>query len=249
MAHAKSLCTASELALVKSSSRSEIGKLSAAQLRMKVSRARKLRDKWRDQAMAQRRTTQKSQRARQTEANARSTEKAELFGEVLGRYEVRLAKLETKGQSGDPAKKPMAKRARSATHRAARAVARDSLKDARLELGGRKKAKPPAPAKTKSPVAMEPKALDVATEAAESTTAPSRSTKRKTGQGKLAASGIGMTALESARAVQGLRVTKGKQLRATTAAKGDRLKAAGKRRIQMHASARGRRRQGKRDAR
>ncbi len=44
-ARAKQLCTASELTLVKSSSRSEICKLSAARLRQKITRARKLRDK------------------------------------------------------------------------------------------------------------------------------------------------------------------------------------------------------------
>ena len=71
----------------------------------------------------------------------------------------------------------------------------------------------------------------------------------KTGQGKLAASGVGLSAVESARAVQGLRVTKGKQLRAQAAAKRNRLQAAGIVRIQKNASARNKRRQGKRDAR
>ena len=101
LAQAKSICTASELALVSVSKQNKLGKLSAAQLRMKVSRARKLRDKWRDQAEKQRRETQAAQRARQASANARSAEKANLFGEVLGQFEVQLAKLEAKGAKFD----------------------------------------------------------------------------------------------------------------------------------------------------
>jgi hypothetical protein len=168
---------------------------------------------------------------------------------VLARFEAQLAKLESKGEKSRPAPKRPPKRARSATHRAGRADIRAELKEERAAMGGRKKPKPLAPAKSKPPVAESPDPEIDETEGTEAPAAPSRPPARKTGQGKLAASGVGMTALESARAVQGLRVTKGKQLRATTAAKQDRLKAAGKRRIQMHVSARTRRKQGKRDAR
>ena len=58
MVRAKALCSNSELALVKSSTRQEIGRHSAARLRQKETRARKLRDKWRDQAAGQRRASQ-----------------------------------------------------------------------------------------------------------------------------------------------------------------------------------------------
>ena len=85
VAQAKSLCTAGELSLVKASTRNEIGKLSVVQVRQKVDRARNLRDKWRDQSRDQRRATQSKQRSRETGANARSGEKATLFGEVLAR--------------------------------------------------------------------------------------------------------------------------------------------------------------------
>jgi hypothetical protein len=68
-------------------------------------------------------------------------------------------------------------------------------------------------------------------------------------QAKRASTGAGLGAIESARSIQGLRVTKEKQRGAKAAAKQDRLKTAGIVRTQMHASARTKRRQGKRDAR
>jgi hypothetical protein len=88
---AKSLCNASELALVKSSAQQEIANLSEPKLRLSVERARKLRDKWRHQANMQQRKTQKKLQARKTDANARSVEKAEIFDEVLNRFAAQLA--------------------------------------------------------------------------------------------------------------------------------------------------------------
>jgi hypothetical protein len=249
LTQAKPLCNSSELSLVKASTRTEIGKLSVVQVRQKVDRARKLRDKWRDQSRDQRRATQSAQRSRQTDANARSAEKAELFGEVLARFEAQLAKLESKGEQSRPAPKRLPKRARSAKHRSDRADVRAELKEERAAMGGRKKPKPPKPTKSKPPVAPPPQSDVEEAESAEAPTAPARPPKRKAGQGKLAASGVGMSALESARAVQGLRVTKGKQLRAKAAAKKSRLQASGLLRIQKNTSAMNKRRQGKRDAR
>ena len=83
LAQAKSLCNAGELALVRHSTRNEIGKLSAAMLRQKIKRARDLRDKWTDQARGQRRASQAAQKTRAVDANARSAEKAELFSQAL----------------------------------------------------------------------------------------------------------------------------------------------------------------------
>jgi hypothetical protein len=248
-AQAKSLCTASELNLVMASTRREIGQYSAPQLRQKIARARNLRDKWQDQSKGQRRTTQAAQGARQITAGARSTEKAELFAEVLQRFEAQYARLEAKGAPTGPKPQGMPRRVRSATHRATRAVVRDALKDSQRELSSKKKSaakldksKKPGPAST---------AAEQAVEAESARTAASKPTKpaKKSGQGKLATAGVGMTAVESARGVQGLRVTKGKQLRAKTAAKQNRLKEGGVLRAQMHASSRTKRRQGKRDAR
>ena len=95
MSQAKSLCNASELALVAASSRSQLSSLTASQLRQKVTRARNLRDKWRDQFERQRRAAQSKQAARQTSASARSAKKAQLChlggaGVFLGQFLQRL---------------------------------------------------------------------------------------------------------------------------------------------------------------
>jgi hypothetical protein len=253
LAQAKSLCTASELTLVKASTRNEIGRFSVVQIRQKVDRARKLRDKWRDQSRSQRRAAQSAQRSRQTGANARSAEKAELFGEVLARFEAKLGSLKAEGQKSRPAPKRLPTRARSATHRADRADIRAELKEERSAMGDRKKPKPPKPTKSKPPAAA-PLTIDEAFQTAEGPTTTQRPPQPsiptiKAGQGKRAHAGLGLTAIESAREFQGLHVTRGKQLRASTAAKKSHLQASGLMRIQKNASASNKRRQAKRDAR
>ncbi len=249
LAQAKSLCTAGELTLVKASTRNEIGKYSVVQIRQKTDRARKLRDKWRDQAEKQQRATQTARRARQVDSSVRSADKAQLFAEVLSRFEAQLALLESTGDKGRPAPKRLPARARSATHRAGRANIRAELEEERLALGGRKTTGTDVPVKPKPPaVAITEEAV---TETDLATTRPSKPTleTRKTGRGKRAPVGTGLAALTSARELQGLRTTKGKQLRARSAAKQSRLQASGLMRVQQNAAARNRRAQGKRDAR
>ena len=246
----KALCNASELSLVRLSARTELVKLSPAQLKQKVARARALRDKWNDQARTQRRATQAAQRARQTDDNARSAEKAEIFGEVLTRFETQLAKVEAKGVSAGAAgaaKKKLAPRTRSATHRADRAEVRDLLKEKRLALKEKgKAAKPKASPKTSKPpverVAVFPEATGESNAGAQEpgTTATTKS-KKKAGT-------AGLTAMQAARELQGLRVTKAQQLRATTTAKQARLRASGIMRVQKSTSAANKRRQAKRDS-
>jgi hypothetical protein len=239
-ARAKVLCNANELSLISASSRNEIGKLTPAQLKQKITRARILRDKWTDQARSQRRATQSAQRSRQTSANARSAEKAELFAAALTKFESQLTKLEAKGKPPGAAPKKLAPRARSATHRADRAEIRDVLKEKKLTLKQKKK---PAKPKTTKP-ALEPVAVfpePRATEAEEPAPVVAVPKQRN--------SHPHLTALQAAREIQGLRVTKGQQLRASAAAKQSRLKARGIVRIQKNASANNKRRQAKRDAR
>lgn len=256
IAQAKSLCTASELTLARASTRNEIGRYSVVQIRQKLERARKLSDKWRDQSRSQGRATKATKRTRPTDPNARSAEKAQLFREVVARFEEQLATLESKGPKGKPAPKRLPKRARSATHRAGRADIRAELKEERAAMGGRKKpkpAKPKKPAKSKRP-ATPPITIEEAfgmTGESATSERPAKPTipAAKTGKGKRAHAGLGMSALESAREFQHLRVTKGKQLRATTAAKNSRLQASGLIRVQKNASASNKRRQAKRDSR
>ena len=89
---AKALCSGAELALVKASSKQEIGAHTAARLKQKQARARKLRDKWRDQVASQRRTAKTKTGAAEGDKN--SAEKAELFDEVLARFTAQLEKAE-----------------------------------------------------------------------------------------------------------------------------------------------------------
>jgi hypothetical protein len=246
LAQAKSLCNASELALVRHSTRNEIGKLSAALLRQKIKRARDLRDKWTDQARGQRRATQAAQRARAVDANARSAEKAKLFGQALSQFESQLTKLEAKGKSAGARPKKIEPRVRSAGHRAERAEIRDSLKQDKLELKSaakKWKAKMTTPAVEKMPATEEPAVEGVSEK-------PVRLGKPKiAGRGKKAPASAGLTALQAAREVQGLHVTKGSQLNASMAAKQSRLKARGLVRIQKSTSAANKRQQAKQDSR
>jgi len=247
IARAKALCNTAELKLLRASTKSEVSKLSASQLKQKVSRARTLRDKWNDQARKQRRTAQSAQRTRQAEGNARSLEKAALFADALARFETQLAKLESKGKVAGPVIRKMSPRTRSATHRADRAEIRDVLKEKKLILKTSKKktAAKPKPAKP-APVAVFPDLTEIEGQPSEAATPAIRTRPSK---GKKSHAGAGMSAIESARELQGLRVSKGQQLNARTAAKQTRLRASGIVRIQKNASAVNKRRQAKRDSR
>lgn len=96
-AQAQKLCNDSELQLVVASMADEVVKLTAAQLRSKITRARTLRDKntdlFRRQTTATRSATN-SKRGNTGVANQRTEQKARLFDETLKRLEVRLAKVE-----------------------------------------------------------------------------------------------------------------------------------------------------------
>lgn len=127
---ARQICTKAELDLVLQSTTRNIGNLDAKQLKAAIRRARTMRDKWRDLAKSQTRGTKADNPAKLGTANARSGEKAQLFDEVLGRFEKRLSKVDpsTQGASAD-SKKP-AKKTRAAAHRAGRADARGTLNEA-----------------------------------------------------------------------------------------------------------------------
>lgn len=97
-AQAQKLCNESELQLVIASMADEVVKLTAAQLRSKVARARTLRDKntdlFRRQSAAIRAATS-AKRGSTGVANQRTEQKARLFDETLKRLETRLNKLES----------------------------------------------------------------------------------------------------------------------------------------------------------
>lgn len=111
---AERLCTATEFSLVKAAVAPAIRELDSKQLATHVTRARRARDKQRDLLKRQRldsreRTGQKS--GRSGDANARTREKAELFAEVLERFEARVEVVgagEARGMTGKKAAKKKA---------------------------------------------------------------------------------------------------------------------------------------------
>jgi hypothetical protein len=94
--HARRLCTDAEYALFTASLGDELGELTLAQLRSKIQRTRKLRDKYRDLLKRQRlanRARTGTKKGDRVDSNARTSDKAKLFDEALGRFETRAAKL------------------------------------------------------------------------------------------------------------------------------------------------------------
>lgn len=133
-AQARRLATASELELVDASKRGALTKLSPAELRRNVSRTRALRDKWREQAEKQRRQAQHQTGQRETAESGRTRKKAELFAEVLRRFEEQLQKTGASGEAAGrrPAGKTPSRAARTRAHRDKRAGLKAALENRRL---------------------------------------------------------------------------------------------------------------------
>jgi hypothetical protein len=98
-AQAKEICTKQEFELVEASFRPEVTTLTAAQLRSKVERTRKLQDKFRDLSRQQGRGG-KEAGSRHDGSNARTERKAKLFVETRERFEKRLAHVEAREEDG-----------------------------------------------------------------------------------------------------------------------------------------------------
>jgi hypothetical protein len=93
---ARPLCTNAEYTLFTSSLAGGVTELTPAQLRSKIERTRKLRDKYRDLFKRQRlanRARTGTRMGERPDTNERTRDKATLFDETLGRFEARAAKL------------------------------------------------------------------------------------------------------------------------------------------------------------
>jgi hypothetical protein len=145
---ARELCTEPEFALVAASRPASLRSLTPRLLRMKVVRARGLRDKFRDLAHRQTREARRKapSRGKAARASTRTVEKAELFAEVLRRFEGRAEKLDLEARTEPTAAvstgRPSARASRAkAPKRAARPPRRgrtrwqaaDARKEAKLE--------------------------------------------------------------------------------------------------------------------
>ncbi len=140
---ARPLLTAAELELFDHSRAGPIKELTPARLRGKVTRARTLRDKYRDlfrrQTVSVRKAPTTKRRSPVGNDNERTQRKADILQEVLDRFEERLALLEAKAAreaaTGTAAKKPAAPRKAAAAPRKVAAGNRSS--GARRSAGSR----------------------------------------------------------------------------------------------------------------
>jgi hypothetical protein len=240
---ARELCNKSEWELVKASKRDEIGQLTEAQLKRHVARARTMRDKWRDQAVTQRRKTQQEQQARTTSANARSAEKAEIFDDVLARFEKQLQRVaaSSSSTSGGSARKSPPKRVRSEEHRASRAQVRKKLATKRAKLDEQKVLE-------SSAAAESPASEGAATEQSVSPTLKKK-VKKVAKKGTKKAQ-LARKASKKKTPVKSDTLNRSSQRSAKTAAKSAKLTKSGvTTRTRGHVSARGKRSQARRDSR
>lgn len=133
---AKTLCTASEFQLVQASAPSALKGRTPAQIKSKLDRARKLRNKFRDLAKKQAGEA-RGKRAptgrTAAKGNDRTVEKAELFQEVLDRLEQALAAASKTAKPGATKKKTAASSAKKA------AAKKSSTKKAPAKAAGEKK--------------------------------------------------------------------------------------------------------------
>ena len=136
----KSLCTSSEIALVRASRKPELEQLSAAEVKRLAVRARKLFDKWQGLGRGQSR-----ERRRQTGSSALDPNmriKSQIFREALESFEAHLAKLGSSVAHGANTSRPKTKKIRSSGHRTARAAIRKGMTSVKtlLNAGNTKQA-------------------------------------------------------------------------------------------------------------
>lgn len=138
---ARKLLTTAELAVFNSSRPQPLRELSAARLRSKVTRTRSLRDKYRDLYQRQTVATREGPAARRSPVgadNARTQQKADLFTEVLARYEARLQRVEDDAKKAET--KKAADRKKAEDRKAAAKKAAEKLKAAGKKGAARKAA-------------------------------------------------------------------------------------------------------------
>ena len=115
LVQAGKLLNVSEFALFAASRADAMKTHTAARLRAKVRRARTLRDKFRDLLKRQRLATRSrtgNKAGANGAANQRTRQKAELFAEVLQRFEKRLAQVEAaEARAGRPGQRRAHRRA------------------------------------------------------------------------------------------------------------------------------------------
>jgi len=248
LAKVKSLCSDPEVNLVKASRRPELGKLTVAQTRRNIDRAKKYVDKWRDLKRGQSRA--RSDEVGFPDLDTRSKTKVEIFEDAMKSFEEHLAKLEAAGAEPAPkARKTQPKPARNATHRSSRAEVRQQLAEKEEKLNQKKAApkKKSAPKKKAAPKASAKS--EFAKKAAKRKQAKTAG-KVKSAVEKQLGAGASTEVSGTPTGSVGLNPTKKNQRKAQTAAKQARITESGlTTRTRGHVSARTKRSAGRRDGR
>jgi hypothetical protein len=125
VAKLSTICSSSEIALVRSSRKPEMNQLTPVELKRLAVRARKLFDKSLDQGRTQARA--KSRVFGSGSVAQRTQLRKQVFSEALKNFEARLAQLDATPAASAVKTKPKTKKVRSAGHRATRAKVRKSL--------------------------------------------------------------------------------------------------------------------------
>jgi hypothetical protein len=142
---AQRLCSAPEFELVEASLPPSARQLTPGRLRQKVTRARRLRDKYRDLAKRQRleaRGKRAPQRARPAQGQENTERKAQLFQETLERFETQLSRTaaDAAPDTAGAAKNATAKKATAKKATAKKATAKKTTaKKATAKKGAAKK--------------------------------------------------------------------------------------------------------------
>jgi hypothetical protein len=137
VAEAKKLLTVSELELFRKSGQREIKELTPAQLKAKIQRARRLRDKSKDKAQQQRgeaRGKRAPKGTRPSGDNERSVRKTEILGLALERFEARLAKMEEEKRHAEEKKLREAEKKQKAAEKKRLAAERKKKVEAKKRL-------------------------------------------------------------------------------------------------------------------
>ena len=241
---ARQLATVAEWPLVVSSLPAKIGALSPARLKARIERARKLRDKYADLVKRQHRRTQSKRSGQPNEKlNARTKRKAELFSEVLARYQAAAkgVKVSKSAKASKVSKGTSAKARKSATPGSGKAAKGKAAKGAKRRAA-KAQASTGRTARTSAAGAKPAKAsraANVSREAVEASEAAARQAA------EVAANAA--AAQEAAASVAP--PEKVKKTRAPFVPKSNVHIRTGQHRIHAHVSSRGRRRQGRRDSR
>lgn len=135
LSEVEALCTAAETSLIKQTLTPALERLSAAELKARIGRARKLRDKFVDKSRHQRREVRGKaapRGARPASGDERTVRKAELFEDALARLQDRLGRLDDGAPAPRAAKKKKpGKVERAAAKRARKAAPADDAPKAK----------------------------------------------------------------------------------------------------------------------